>query len=258
MTARCTCLNLNDVEPGESSVDPLCPLHGEPVEYEVTWGINLTAGSPREAAERALEILRDTDPANLGLVFEVATDDAGTGPQVVTIDLSPGAAAEVTLPLSLAPSLWSMLQEAAGLLDPRDPNPGDGEYRRGMVELICRSLGLTTDDYRAAVEAAITQRVEASAPMTCTTSETCPVPLEGMHTLDCPRGKPSGPRTYTATVTPEAAAALATSVHPDTVALDRIDAARPALDMDGNASDADLLAWVRETIVPIMSETGRL
>lgn len=31
---RCTCLNLNDVEPDETSVDPLCPRHG----YEAEGG----------------------------------------------------------------------------------------------------------------------------------------------------------------------------------------------------------------------------
>ena len=37
--------------------------------YRVVWTIDLDAGTPREAAERALEIQRD--PTSIALVFEV-------------------------------------------------------------------------------------------------------------------------------------------------------------------------------------------
>jgi hypothetical protein len=65
-----------------------------------------------------------------------------------------------------------------------------------------------------------------------------------------------GPRTYTATITPEAAASLATSTHPDTAALDKIERERPTLDAD--TTDADLAEWVRRTILPVLAQTGRL
>lgn len=52
-----------------------------------------------------------------------------------------------------------LVSQAAGLLDPTEPFPGNGEYRRGMTELICRTLGLTTDDFRDEIDAEITAAI---------------------------------------------------------------------------------------------------
>lgn len=53
-------------------------------EYLVTWQIELTADSPREAAEEALRIHRNPD--SIATVFEVRSED-GTS---TTIDLDEG------------------------------------------------------------------------------------------------------------------------------------------------------------------------
>jgi hypothetical protein len=42
-------------------------------EYRITWEIQITADSPREAAEQALAIQRD--PNSIATVFDVADDD---------------------------------------------------------------------------------------------------------------------------------------------------------------------------------------
>ncbi len=44
--------------------------------YHVEWEIDLWAASPRDAAKLALEIQRDTDPANLATVFTVQAFDS--------------------------------------------------------------------------------------------------------------------------------------------------------------------------------------
>lgn len=49
-----------------------CAAHaheGDSQEYRVVWEIELVAGSPREAAQRSLEIQRD--PSSTATVFEV-------------------------------------------------------------------------------------------------------------------------------------------------------------------------------------------
>lgn len=59
-------------------------------EYRLTWVIELSADSPREAAERALEIQRD--PTSIATVFDVVeTADGGCLPGW-TIDLTPDEA----------------------------------------------------------------------------------------------------------------------------------------------------------------------
>jgi hypothetical protein len=55
-------------------------------QFDVSWNIELDGASPREAAEKALEILRSDDPGNLGLAFTVKSP----GGMTTTIDLSPG------------------------------------------------------------------------------------------------------------------------------------------------------------------------
>jgi hypothetical protein len=56
-------------------------------EFDVSWTMHLEGTTHRDAAQKALSVLMDTDPANIGKVFEVE-DLAGVRH---VIDLSPGA-----------------------------------------------------------------------------------------------------------------------------------------------------------------------